>query len=74
MKYFSTVNLVSIVSLSNARQDTSSEETLSIFIFAALKFTSGEWAHDENIYPQRIRNFYELLQRHITAEAFNKTF
>ena len=28
----------------------------------------------ENIYLQRIRNFYELLQRHITAKVFNKTF
>ena len=77
MKYFSTAffaYLVSIVSLSNARQDTSSEETHSIFIFAALKFTSVEWAHVGNIYLQRIRNFYELLQWHIAAKVFNKTF
>ena len=66
--------LVSIVSLSSARQDTSSEEIHPIFIFAALKFTSVEAAHVENIYLQRIRNFYELLQRHITAKVFNKTF
>ena len=28
----------------------------------------------ENIYLQRIRNFYELLQWHIAAKVFNKTF